>query len=167
VKLQLTSPRVRVALIVSLFVFCGAAGSPAFGQATTTTTNEELPISGSVLNICNGDTVTYQGTVHVVNTVTNDASGGFHLKTHSNYQDVTGTGSPSGLTYRVRTTINETVNDNDGPQFETTVIQTVKLISQGSAPNLFLHVVMHVTINANGQTTSTVNEVTAACRGNS
>lgn len=164
-KLQLTSPRLRVALIASLFVFCAAAGSPALGQATTTTTNEELPATGNQPNPCNGDVVTFQGTMHVVNTVTTDSSGGFHLKTHVNYQDVTGTGTPSGVTYNVRTTTNETLNDNDGPQFETTVIQTIKLISQGSALNSFLHVVFHVTVNANGQTTSTVDEMRIECRG--
>ncbi|HJQ30973.1 MAG TPA: hypothetical protein VJ866_02270 [Pyrinomonadaceae bacterium] len=165
-KFNPSTPRVRVALFAVLFLVL-AAGSNAFGQATTTTTNEELPISSSIANTCNGDTVLFQGTVHVVNTLTVDSSGGYHLKTHSNYQDVSGTGTPSGLTYNVRTTTNETVNDNDNPQFETTVIQTVKAVSQGSAPNLFVHVVMHVTVNANGQTTSTVTEVTAECRGNS
>ena len=165
-KFNPSTPRVRAVFVAVLFLVL-AAGSNAFGQATTTTTNEELPISSSIANTCNGDTVTFQGTVHVVNTVTVDSSGGFHLKTHSNYQDVSGTGTPSGVNYRIVTTTNETINDNDGPQFEMTVVQTVKAVSQGSAPNLFLHVVMHVTINANGETTSTVDEVTAECRGNS
>ncbi len=159
-------PRLRAALIsATLLVFAAAAGSPAFGQATTTTTNEEVPVSSSVVNPCNGDVVNYQGTLHVTNTLTTDSSGGFHLKTHTNFQDVSGTGVPSGLNYRVVTTRNETVNDSDSAQFETTVIQTIKAVSQTSAPNLFIHIVMHITVNANGQTTSTVTEVTAECRG--
>ena len=103
--------------------------------------------------------------MHVTNSVTTDASGGFHMKTHVNYQDVSGTGAPSGLTYRVGTVRNETLNDNDGPQSETTVIQTIKLISQGPAPNYFLKIVFHITINANGETTSTVSETRIECRG--
>jgi len=166
VKLNPSTSRVRAAFFAVLFLVLGA-GSNAFGQATTTTTNEELPISSSVVNTCNGDTVTFQGTIHVTHTLTVDSSGGVHLKTHSNYQDVSGTGTPSGLNYRIVTTINETVNDSDTAQFETTVVQTIKAVSQGSAPNLFIHVVMHVTVNANGETTSTVTEVTAECRGNS
>ena len=164
-KFNPASPRLRVALISATLLVLAAAGSPAFGQATTTTTNEELPISGTVANNCNGDTVAYQGTVHVTNTLTTDSSGGVHLKTHSNFQDVSGVGVPSGLSYRVVTTRNETVNDSDSAQFETTVIQTIKAISQGSAPNLFIHIVMHVTVNANGQTTSTVQETSIECRG--
>lgn len=164
-KFNPASPRVRAALISATLLVFAAAGSPAFGQATTTTTNEDIPISGTVANNCNGDTVAYQGTLHVTNTLTTDSSGGFHLKTHTNFQDVSGTGVPSGLNYRVVTTRNETVNDSDSAQFETTVIQTIKAVSQTSAPNLFIHIVMHVTVNANGQTTSTVTEVTAECRG--
>ena len=163
-KFKLASPRLLAALISATFLVF-AAGSPAFGQATTTTTNEEVPISNVVLNTCNGDVVNYQGTLHITNTVTTDASGGFHIKTHTNYQDVSGVGTPSGVNYRVSTTSVDTTNDNSSPQLEMTVIQTVKVISLNSTPNLFLQFVFHITINANGQTTSTVTEVRPECRG--
>ena len=164
-KFYPTRPCLRAALVSATLLVFAAAGSPAFGQATTTTTNEEVPVSSSVVNSCNGDVVNYQGTLHVTNTFTTDSSGGTHMKTHSNFQDVTGVGTPSGINYRVGTTSNETTNDNDGPQLEMTVIQIVKVVSQGSAPNLFLHFVLHVTVNANGQTTSTVTEIRSECRG--
>ncbi|HEX8285768.1 MAG TPA: hypothetical protein VF588_20595 [Pyrinomonadaceae bacterium] len=155
-------PRVCAVLIAALFI--AFAGTYASARAATTT-NENIPFTDTRVNTCNGDLVTFQGTMHVTNTVTIDASGGFHLKTHVNYQDVSGVGAPSGLPYRVGTTTNEVLNDNDGPQSEATVIQTVKLISQGPAPNFFLRLVFHVTINANGQTTSTVTESSIECRG--
>ena len=164
-KFNPARPRLRAALISATLLVFAAAGSPAFGQATTTTTNEEVPVSSSVVNTCNGDVVAFQGTLHVTNTLTTDSGGGFHMKTHSNFQDVSGVGAPSGVNYRIGTTNNETTNDNDTPQFEMTVIQTVKVISQGSTPNLFLQFVLHVTVNANGQTTSTVNEIRSECRG--
>jgi hypothetical protein len=166
VKFNPSTPRVRVAFAAALFLVF-AAGSNAFGQATTTTTNEDLPISSSLVNSCNGDVVAFSGTLHIANTLTTDSSGGYHLRTHSNYQDVSGTGTPSGANYRITTTNNETVNDSDTPQFETTVIQTIKAVSQGAIPNLFIHVVLHVTVNANGQTTSSVTEIRTECRGNS
>ena len=161
-----TSPRLCAAVIACLSIAVVFAGTPrAFAQSTTVTTNENIPFTDTRPNPCNGDQVTFSGTMHVTNHVTTDASGGFHLKTHVNYQDVSGTGVPSGLNYQVRTTTNETINDNDGPQYETTVIQTIKLVSQGPAPNYFLHIVFHITINANGQTTSTVTETRIECRG--
>lgn len=165
-KFQLTSPRVCAVLIASLFVaLVAGATAPAFGQANTVTTNETIPFTGTLTNLCNGDQVTFQGNMHVVNHVTTDSSGGTHVRTHVNYQDVTGTGIPSGLNYRVGTTTNETVNDNDGPQSEVTVIQTIKLITQGPTQNFFLRIVFHITINANGETTSTVEETSVECRG--
>lgn len=162
-KFQPIMPRVCATLFALLFT--AFAGTTALGQATTTTTNENIPFTGSYFNQCNGDTVTFSGTMHVVNTMTTDASGGTHLKTHSNYQDVTGTGVPSGIEYRVRTVSNEVVNDDDGPQSNATVISTVKLISPGPAINYFLRIVMHITVNANGETTSTVQEAGFECRG--
>jgi hypothetical protein len=111
--------------------------------------------------------VTFSGTLHVTNTLTTDADGGTHLKTHLNYQDVTGTGVPSGVTYNVRTVRNEVTNDNDGPQYETTVISTTRLIAHGPALDFYLRTVIHITVNANGETTSTVQEVSFECRGRS
>lgn len=160
---QATSPRVCAVLIAALFL--AAAATPAFGQAATTTTNETIPFTSTLPNPCNGDVVTFQGDMHVTNHVTLDSSGGTHLRTHVNYQGVTGTGSPSTLNYRVGTVSNETVNDNDAGQSEVTVIQNVKLIAQGPALDFFLRIVFHITINANGQTTSTVDEARVECRG--
>lgn len=165
-RVQTTSRRVRALLCASLFIAIAGSGPYAYGQATTTTTSQTIPFTSTLANPCNGDLVTFQGNMHSTNHVTFDASGGYHLKTHVNYQNVTGTGIPSGNNYNVRTTTNETVNDNDGPQYETTVIQNIKLITQGPALNYFLQVVFHITINANGQTTSTVDEAKIQCRGN-
>jgi hypothetical protein len=165
VKFQPTFPRVGAALIAALFIGFAVAATTAFAQSTTVTTNETVPLTGSMTNPCNGDVVTFQGNMNVTNHMTTDASGGTHLKTHVNFQNVSGTGAPSGLNYNVRTTTNQTENDNDGPQYEATVISSVKLISQGPAQNSFLQTVFHITINANGVTTSTVDETKMECRG--
>lgn len=164
-KFQPTFPRACAALIAALSIGFAVAATTALAQSTTITTSENIPFTGALNNTCNGDVVTFQGDIHVTNHMTTDASGGTHLKTHVNFQDVSGTGVPSGLSYNVRTTTNETVNDNDGPQSEATIISTVKLISQGPAQNSFLQVVFHVTVNANGTTTSTVDETKIECRG--
>lgn len=163
-KFQPVTPRVCAALFALLFMAYAGASTPALGQ---TTTNEDIPFTSSLFNPCNGDLVTFSGTLHVVNTMTTDADGGTHLKTHINYQDVTGTGNPSGITYKVRTVTNEVVNDDDGPQSTATVISTVKLIAQGPTLDYFMRTVLHVTVNANGETTSTVQEVNVECRGHS
>ena len=163
-KFHTITPRVCAALFA--FLFAAFAGTSAYGQAATTTTNETIPFTNTLFNQCNGDQVTFSGDLHITNTMTTDGSGGTHLKTHINYQNVTGTGTPSGINYRVGTVTNETTNDNDGPQSNATVISTVKLIAPGPALNYFLRMVVHVTVNANGETTSNVQELSFECRGN-
>jgi len=164
-KFHTVAPRACAALLALLFTAFAGADSPARAQASTTTTNETVAFTSSLFNQCNGDQVTFSGSMHVVNTLTTDASGGTHLKTHINYQNVTGTGSPSGLSYNVRTVTNEVTNDADGAQSNATVISIVKLIAQGPTQDYFLRNVIHVTVNANGQTTSTVQEVSIECLG--
>ena len=158
------TPRLLCAALFAL-LFTAFAGAPAYAQATTVTTNETIPFTGSLSNICNGDQVTFSGTMHVVNAFTTNANGGTHLKTHINYQNVTGTGTPSGLAYNVRTVTNEVSNDADGAQSNATVISIVKLTAQGPTLDFYLRAVLHVTVNANGVTTSTVQETSIECRG--
>jgi hypothetical protein len=164
-KYQAHRPRLGAVLLLSVLAAAASSPSPAAAQATTVTTNETIPFTDTRTNPCNMDIVTFSGELHIANQVTTDSSGGSHVRSHVNYQNVTGTGTPSGLTYNVRTTTNETVNDSDGPQSELTVIQVIRLITQGSAPNFQLQVVLHITINANGQTTSEVTETRIYCRG--
>lgn len=159
-------PRLGAAFLVSLLALAASSdATTAAAQATTVTTNETIPFTDTRSNPCNLDLVTFSGDLHIANHVTTDSSGGTHVRSHVNYQNVSGTGAPSGATYRVVTSTNETLNDNDGPQSELTVIQVVRLISQGSAPNFQLQIVLHITINANGQTTSEVTETRIICRG--
>jgi hypothetical protein len=164
-KFQTLKPRLCAALFAVLCAAFAGAGTQAFGQATTTTTSENIPFTSNIFNPCNNDSVTFSGTMHVTNHLTTDASGGTHLRTHINYQGVTGTGTPSGINYRVGTVSNEVVNDSDGPQSNATVISTVKLIAPGSVLDFYMRTVLHITINANGETTSQVQEVSIECRG--
>jgi len=165
VKFKTITPRVCAALFALLFAAFAGAGHEAFGQATTTTTSETIPFTGSYFNPCTGEQVTFAGTLNVTNTMTTDASGGTHLRTHTNYQNVTGTGATSGITYRVGTVSNEVINDADGPQLNAAVISMVKLIEPGPTLDYFLRIVTRITINANGVTTTEVQEVSIECRG--
>lgn len=154
------------ALLAALALAAGSAYLPAArGQATTITTNESMPFTSSLTNPCNGDVVTFSGTLHMVNHVTIDSAGGTHVETHVNYSGVSGTGAPSGATYRVVTTRNTSINDSASPQSEVTLVQVINLIGQGSVPNFRTFMTFHITINANGQTTSTVSNVDTKCSG--
>lgn len=137
----------------------------AVAQATTVTTNETLTLNTTTVNLCNGDTVTLTGEVHIVTHTTISSNGNSHVKTHQNFEGVTGTGTLL-LTYRAVSTNNHTVNNNgNNAQQEFTTVNRVRLISQGPSDNYKLDITIHSTINANGDATSTVTNVSTTCVG--
>ena len=123
--------------------------------------NVDIPVSGTVFNPCNGETVTFSGVDHFTARVTFDGAGGFHLATHDNIH-VTATGS-LGNSYEGNQEDNNEVNGRVG--VEQTFVLTFSEISEGSAPNFEVHVLQHITVNANGTVTSFVDHFTANCRG--
>lgn len=162
-KFSLFALLLGAALFSSPLPRTAAAARP---QATTVTTNETLTLTQQSFNSCNGETVTLTGEVHVVTHVTTDANGGTHTKSHQNFENVTGTGALTLVTYRGVSSNNHTVNNNgSNAQQEFTMINRVRLISRGPTDNLLFSVTVHSTINANGQATSTVNNVTIDCNG--
>lgn len=158
IKTSLTYATLSVIISLTLLLL------PARALAADTTTNEEVPVTSAQVNTCNSDVVLLSGFMHIQNHYYTDNNGGSHLESHTNYQDVTGVGVPSGSTYTATDNVNTTVNTNQ-LQTEQTFVQEFNLISRGSEPNLKIHVTFHVTINANGETTTTVNNTRTVCTG--
>jgi len=136
-----------------------AVGSLVVSPPTThaaTTQSFERDFSAVLTPPCDGaEAVELQGSVHLTAGVTQDQRGGLHLRVHVNYQGVTGTGTVSGATYEVPTTVNLNTNLGSATTFTTTV--NVRFISHGSAPNFNMHQNVHITINANGEITAIVD----------
>jgi len=123
--------------------------------------NMDIPVSGAVINPCNGETVTFSGVDHFTARVVFDGAGGFHLTTHDNVH-VTATGD-QGNSYEGNQEDTSEVNGRVG--IEETFVLTFSEISKGSAPNFEVHMLEHVTVNPNGTITSFVDHITANCRG--
>lgn len=150
-------------LVAALLLLLGAAQSEVImAQATATTTNITLPLNMTV-TACEGQQVTLNGNIHIVTHVTTNPNG-LHIKEHSNYQNVSGVGQPTPFLYR-GVSSNNTHFNNHPPQSNFSVVDQVLLLSQGLSDNLQVHITMHFTINANGQTTAVVEEVRVECNG--
>ncbi len=134
------------------------AASPAAAQVQT---KSGFPISGAVINPCNGETVVFAGTLHAVTKISLDNGGGFHGQYHDNIH-VTASGD-LGNSYVGTQQDNTPINGKVG------VVQTLVMnfseISRGSAPNFVVHSLLHVTVNPNGTTTSFVDHYATECRG--
>jgi hypothetical protein len=149
-----------IALLIA--VACTVALAPtANAQASSMTDNVTVPID-FIATSCSGETVTISGQSHVlVHTTTNDNHTTFetHIQFHLN-----GT-SAGGTRYIANEEVNSITNTStNGAQVFNSTGQ-LHLIAQGSADNLVVRTTIHVTVNANGQITSTSFEFTTDCNG--
>lgn len=158
----------RRIFLTALILACSLATSisfappRAFAQATTITDNQTVPID-FIATACNGETATISGTSHVVVHLTTTPDGHTTFKTHIQFQ-LSGT-SASGITYNANETVDSNEITNAGGAQVLTSVGQLHLISQGSTDNLVVRTTIHVTVNANGQITSTSFEFTTDCNG--
>ncbi|TMD83456.1 MAG: hypothetical protein E6I74_05230 [Chloroflexi bacterium] len=155
-------------LVVSFLAATGLAlgGVAAWAApATSSTSNIELPVSGSVVNPCTGESVAWQGTAHFVVHQTVTSNGRETLSGHVNFQGIQGQGS-LGNTYQVTNTANfELTASGDSAQNEFTTTAAFLFVSQGPAPNFDSHTTYHVTFDASGQPTAVVTRNETSCQG--
>ena len=126
--------------------------------------NTTVPISFSVFDSCTSETLAVSGTEHETINETFPSSGGVHLDIHLNIQ-ATATGLISGNSYVVNATANLTANVNPGGTFTVTEPISIELVSKGSAPNQKIKVLLHITINPDGTTTSFIDTFSVDCTG--
>lgn len=126
--------------------------------------NITVPLNQTVFSPCTGDVFQATGSIHLVETMTFDGSGGFHAAFMDNVSQVTGVGSVTGATYHGVGGGWFTVNGRLPFPIEATETDVFGLISAGSTPNLVVTATFHITINANGTITANVARFSAACR---
>lgn len=157
-----TTTRLSCLMSVSIaFVLIGICSEPTLAQATSTTTNIEMPFSATLTD-CNGQPVVVSGTMHMVTHFTTNANGGTHMHINTNWQDVSGTSGTT--TYRAQSNNHFNFNSN-GSQTEFTTIDDVRLVSSGPTDNLKFRAHMHTTINANGEVTASFVTFELTCNG--
>jgi hypothetical protein len=132
------------------------------------TTNISVPIDQIVFNPCadnrSGENISLSGPLHVLTSVTLTKDS-VHLDTHFQPQDVTGVGSVTGTTYRATGVTREnTTFHGAGFPFIDTFVNNFRMIGRSSASNFMVHVVFHITVNANGVTTAVPEHVSVDCR---
>jgi len=169
-------PRICLAMLsIAVLAACGDSGQPLapttaaprapLASATTTVTNDFVPLFGATFVPCAnggaGETVFYQGTLHEVTRSTESASGNFSITFHSNPQGVKGTGEITGDTYQG--TGSATATFTMGPGQTVAIASSFQLIGPGTDNNFRLHSTFHITVNANGELTSMVDNFSAEC----
>ena len=135
--------------------------------ATTTTTNEIIPFSQFVFVPCAnggaGEVVEVSGNLHIVTHITINGNN-VSQKSHFQPQGAGGVGLTTGDTYNaVGVTQDQSKFSLQNGQAEFTSVNNFRLIGQGQAANFQVHQLVHTTINANGDATSTVSNSSIEC----
>lgn len=123
--------------------------------------NDEVPIDTITDNPCNGELVLIQGKAHELLRVTENG-GTYHFGRHFNAAGVTGVGLTSGARYVLSAAFNDEFTLAAGST--STTVQALQVIGVGRTPNFTLHVLFHVTVDANGDVHAYVEKERAECR---
>jgi len=126
--------------------------------------NTKTPIAIGVFIPCSGDFVVLTGDLHTLITSETDANGGIHFKSHFQPQGISGIGVPSGDKYQGTGVTQSQTNDSSSLAFETTFINNFRIIGQGKGNNFLVHQTIHVTVNANGDVTADVSNISVDCK---
>lgn len=102
------------------------------------------------------------GEVHAVFSVTVDANGGVHIATHFNNVGVSGFGLTTGDIYQAAGG-DYFVSNSGVTANEFTFVNNFQMTAPGSGNNLHVHELVHVTVDANGEVTAEVNNITVDC----
>jgi hypothetical protein len=144
-----------------------ALGVAAAARAEVTT-NTQVPVVLSVFVPCAnggaGEVVDFSGDLHAVVSLTingNNVSGKVHFQPHG----LKGIGQITGDQYNAVGVTQETFKGSlQNDQYTATFVNNFRLIGPGPGNNLQFHENAHVTINANGDVTATVDNVGTDCK---
>jgi len=163
---KLTFNRKAVSLVLALTLASSLAAAVS-AQAVAITTNDFVPLAAAVFVPCAnggaGEVVLISGTLHVQNHITindNRAS----IKIHFQPQGASGVGLTTGDVYHATgvTQEHDSVPITNGAA-EFTFVNNFRIIGPGPDNNLLVHQNVHVTIDANGNVTTTVDNLSVEC----
>lgn len=122
-------------------------------------TSRTLPLHFIRSNECTGEDVEITGTIHFVSKTQRDGG----IVGHFNYQDVRGIGLTSGTEYRVSAVDHVHLS----APFPSSVhsVRSFRMIAPGSDDNLLVHVLMHITVTANGDVSASIERLSNRCVG--
>lgn len=122
-------------------------------------------LSNPLTNPCTGESVDVSG-VTSLSIILNDSASGAILVKLSAVTKGAGVASPSGVIYSFSENTQVTFNIAAGQLgSEQTLTEKLRFKGAGSVDNWDVKELIHVTVNANGTTTASVDNLTAVCRG--
>ena len=149
-------------LLISLAVV--ATGLLAVTSASATATTEKIPFDIVLApeEAC-GEAIHLSGTLLAQFSFTETSGGNVETGFHFNPQGITGVGLTSGATYHATGVTRGTTTIKAKGGISDTFVNSFKIIGEGSAPNFLETDVIHLTVNANGVVTASVEKSMIRC----
>jgi len=109
-----------------------------------------------------GEMVHLTGAAHMVFAVTNDANGGMHIAAHVNSVGLSGVGLTTGNKYQA-SQADSFISNSGGTGTVTTFVNNFLMTAPGPGNNLRVHELVHVFVDANGNVTTVIDNITVDC----
>jgi hypothetical protein len=158
------------ALIVVAGLSGGVVGMSGrvHGQAAASTQNLAFPVAIAAFVPCAndgaGEVVQLSGNLHMVTHTIANASG-ITVKSQIQPQGISGVGMDSGDRYQGTGVTQSTMSSSDpGADLTYSYVNNFRVIGHGAGNNLLVHETLHVTVNAQGALTASVDTFKVACR---
>ena len=141
-----------------------ATGLLAVTSASASATTEKIPFDVVLApeEAC-GEAIHLSGTLLAQFRFTETSGGNVAVGFHFNPQGITGVGLTSGATYHATGETQGTTTIKAKGGISDTFVNNFKIIGEGSAQNFLQTDVIHLTVNANGVVTATVEKSMIRC----
>ena len=167
---------VKLGMTVALLAACGENPAspngpaadlvPSLAATQVVSTNLSSPINFEQWVECAnggaGESVALTGAMHIVSHSTQSASGNIQVKFQFQPQGLSGIGMLTGQKYVSNGVQQQSFGTRAGVSF--TIVNKLRMIGQGSAPDFYLSELLHVTVNANGVTTVDNESLSTDCQ---
>lgn len=111
-----------------------------------------------------GEGVKLSGDLHIFFHTTADSSGGVHSSYQFNPQGVIGVGKITGDIYRATGLSRGSLFVKNGEVRNETENESFMLVGPGTGNNFLVHGILHITLNANGDVSAFVDNLTIECK---
>jgi len=150
-------PHTWISMLGSLILMFAFVHPVSAAMVGTGATSIQMPLFFLRSADCTDEVVEIRGTIHLVNQTQTDGT----VIGHFNYQNVSAVGLTSGNIYRV-SSVDQSSLASPFPS-DITSVQSFHLISLGSSSNLLVHVLFHITVNAEGDVTASISDLDMQC----
>ncbi len=132
-------------------------------QTPPVISNQTVPLSGTVVNACNGESVTYTGEEHLLFRLVFDQNGGIHMGFNQNAH-AAGVGSITGANYSLNYTEGGSVTSSFPPPFSFTTVSHQNFLGRRNVPAFLLHATYSMSVGTEGNLFATVVNMRTECR---